>query len=225
MKPSVLAIVPARAHSKRIPGKNKKIFMGKPLIDWSIDAALSSGCVTDVYVTTDDEDILQFKTHYPSVHFVNRPAELAVDSTPGVEPVLHLMNQIGRVYDYVLLLQPTSPLRDSEHIDAAFKTLLENKAPQIVSVKKMSDTLGHIVYKTNDGLQFLKNNISEKSEENQLKVLNGAIYISEWKTLLTEKTFLGKGVSFFEMDELSSVDIDFPDDWQRAERYASMKVQ
>ncbi len=224
MKPTVLAIVPARAHSKRIPGKNKKDFLGKPLISWSIEVALASRCVTDVYVTTDDEEILQLQTLYPSVHFVRRSAELALDTTPGVDPILHLMSQLDKSYDYVLLLQPTSPLRNSEHVDAAFDRLLESKAPQITSVKRMTDALGHIVYLTQDGLQFIKENISQLPEENHLKVLNGAIYLSNWKTLLSEKTFLGKNVILFEMDEIFSVDIDYPDDWKRAELLANMKV-
>jgi len=224
MKLRVLAVVPARAHSKRIPGKNKKYFLGKPLICWSIEAALDSEYVTDVYVTTDDDEILLFQNQYPVVHFVKRPAELALDSTHGVDPIVHLMKQIAQKYDYVVLLQPTSPLRNSEHIDSAFAQLLQNKTKQIVSVKKMSDTLDHIVSMTKDGLQFIKKNISQFPENSHFKVLNGAIYISDWETLLSENTFLSKNISLFEMDEFFSVDIDNHDDWKRAERFANMKV-
>ncbi len=224
MKPRVLAVVPARAHSKRIPGKNKKPFLGKPLIHWSIEAALSSECVTDVIVTTDDEGILNFKNDYSKVHFVRRPEHLALDSTPGVDPILHLMTQLDKTYDYLVLLQPTSPLRTGAHIDQAFQVLLQSAKSQVVSVKKIADPIGHIVFKGEKGVKFLKNELKTTAGEQDLKVLNGAIYISKWKTLLDEKTFLGSSVEFFEMDEFVSVDIDYPSDWERAESFAGMKA-
>ena len=96
MKPSVLAVIPARAHSKRIPGKNRKDFLGKPLIHWSIDTALSAQCVSQVTITTDDDKILEYAKQYPHVDFVKRPDELALDSTPGVDPIMHLMQQIEK---------------------------------------------------------------------------------------------------------------------------------
>lgn len=224
MSSKVLAVIPARAQSKRIPGKNKKLFLGKPLIHWSIDAALKSKSITDVIVTTDDEEILGYQSHYPTVKFFRRPAELALDATPGVDPVLHLMGQLKQPYNYLVLLQPTSPLRNSAHIDAAFEKLLNGATKQIVSVKKMVDAVDHIVFKSQGGIQFFKKHLTNLPTDCDLKVLNGAIYISEWETLLTEKTFLGKNIDLFEMDELDSVDIDHPEDWKRAERLAKMKA-
>jgi CMP-N-acetylneuraminic acid synthetase len=225
MKPTVLAVIPARANSKRIPGKNKKLFLGKPLIYWSIQAALDSTCVTDVVVSTDDEEILAFSKNFPKVKFLSRPKELALDGTPGVDPILHLMGHLGRSYEFVVLLQPTSPLRTGLHVDEAFEMLLKSAKQQIVSVKNIVDTFGHIVFKSGDGVQFIKKMWTDLPDDKDLKVLNGAIYISEWKTLLAEKTFIGRSVSLFEMLEVDSVDIDFPEDWERAERYARMKVK
>ncbi len=227
MKPSVLAVIPARAHSKRIPGKNRKDFLGKPLIHWSIDTALNAQCVTQVAVTTDDDKILEFSKIFPKVDFVKRPDELALDSTPGVDPILHLMQQIektGKKYDYLILLQPTSPLRTKEHIEAAFVRLLKSQKSQLVSVKKLVDPMGHVVFQKGEGIQFLKTNASSLPADQDLKVLNGAIYISEWQSLLDQKTFLGKSLEMFEMDERVSVDIDYPEDWKRAETYARMEV-
>jgi len=227
MKPSVLAVIPARAHSKRIPGKNRKDFLGKPLIHWSIDAALEAKCVTHVAVTTDDTKILEYSTKYPKVDFVKRPEELALDATPGVDPILHLMQQIekaGKKYDYLVLLQPTSPLRTNMHIDTAFAALLKSQKSQLVSVKKLVDSIGHIVFQKADGIQFLKSGIAQLPTDQDLKVLNGAIYISEWQSLLDQKTFLGKNLEMFEMDERVSVDIDYPEDWTRAEKNARMEV-
>ena len=224
MKPSVLAVIPARANSKRIPGKNKKLFLGKPLIGWSIEAALNSACVSDVVVTTDDDSILTFAQNYPTVQFLKRPPELALDTTPGIDPVLHLMEHSKKTYDYVLLLQPTSPLRTSKHIEQAFQALLKSTKKQLVSVKKIVDSLGHVVFSSNDRVQFLKKTVFGIPDDKDLKVLNGAIYFSEWKTLLTEKNFIGQNVELFEMDELVSVDIDYPEDWDRAERNAKLNL-
>lgn len=224
MKSSILAIIPARANSKRIPGKNKKPFLGKPLITWTIEAALASKSVTDVVVTTDDNDILEFKPQYSKVQFHKRPSELAQDSTPGVDPVLHLMENMKQKYDYVLLLQPTSPLRTHQHIEAAIELINSSNKPQLVSVKKMNDPINHIVYLNNNKINFLKDRVKESPPNDSLMVLNGAIYISKWCALLSEKTFLGSEIIFFEMDETVSVDIDLPSDWQRAEQYANLKV-
>jgi CMP-N,N'-diacetyllegionaminic acid synthase len=227
MRPSVLAVIPARAHSKRIPGKNRKDFLGKPLICWSIDSALEARCISDVAVTTDDDLILDYAQKYPKVNFVKRPDELALDSTPGVDPILHLMQQIeksGKKYDYLILLQPTSPLRKKEHIEAAFTALLKSQKSQLVSVKKLVDPMGHIVFQKGEGIQFLKTNVNVLPPDQELKVLNGAIYISEWQSLSEQKTFLGKSLEMFEMDEKVSVDIDYPEDWKRAESYARMEV-
>lgn len=225
MKPSVLAVIPARAHSKRIPGKNRKSFLGKPLIQWSIEAALQAECVTDVLVTTDDEQILAYDKSFPKVQFVQRPDELALDSTPGVDPILHLMGNLKAKYDCILLLQPTSPLRSSQHIDLAFAQFLKSGKKQLVSVKKMSDPIGHIVFKNDNGVEFLKKAFSNLPQEQDLKVLNGAIYFSQWQCLLDCKSFLGPSLELFEMDERVSVDIDYPEDWKRAEVFARMEVQ
>lgn len=227
MKPSVLAVIPARAHSKRIPGKNRKDFLGKPLIHWSIETALAANCVTQVAITTDDDQILEYSKNFPKVDFVKRPDELALDSTPGVDPILHLMQQIektGKKYDYLILLQPTSPLRTKEHIEAAFTALLKSQKSQLVSVKKLVDPMGHVVFQNGEGIRFLKTNINPLPADQELKVLNGAIYISQWQSLLDQKTFLGKSLEMFEMDERVSVDIDYPEDWKRAESYARMEV-
>ena len=223
MKPTVLAVIPARANSKRIPNKNKNIFLGKPLILWSIEAAINSKSVTNVVVTTDDEEVLKFATQFPKVQFIKRPDYLALDSTPGVDPVLHLMEQSSQSYDYVLLLQPTSPLRTAEHVDQAINKLGISGKKQLVSVKAISDNLNHAVVVNSNSVKLLNKCIDNFSTIEAAKILNGAIYISKWQTLLDEKTFMGTDVELFEMDEFTSVDIDLPSDWKKAEAYASLK--
>lgn len=222
MTPSVLAIIPARANSKRIPGKNKKLFLDKPLIHWTIDAALKSRIITDVVVSTDDEEILQDSEVYKDVHFVRRPKELALDDTPGIAPILHFMESVTQKYDFIVLLQPTSPLRTVDHIDSAFEHLLQSQKKQLVSVKKISDPFAHIVVQKNNRIEFLNKYIPE-SDQLKPKVLNGALYFSSWQTLMEEKTFFGSQVELFEMDEMSSVDIDTMEDWDKAVQFATRK--
>ena len=223
MKPKVLAIVPARANSKRIPGKNKKNFLGKPLIQWSIEAALQSECVTDTVVSTDDLDILDYQKKYPNIKFVKRPDHLALDTTSGVAPVLDLLQSQFSGYDYVILLQPTSPLRTSKHVDDAFNELIKSKKTQLVSVKPVSDVLSHAVVKNGEEVSFLKERVTDLPEQSLIKVLNGALYITDVKTLLKTEKFMGNDVLLFEMDEFVSVDIDLPNDWQKAELFGKMK--
>jgi CMP-N,N'-diacetyllegionaminic acid synthase len=223
MKPSVLAVIPARANSKRIPGKNTKIFCGKPLIYWTIESAIASKNITDIIVTTDDIEILNLQTQYATLKFVKRPDSLALDSTPGVDPVLHIMREMPKAYDYTMLLQPTSPLRTYVHIDAAFDKIKAGVKKQIVSVKRMSDNPNHIVFTSDNRVCFMKDKFNNTDFIKDLKVLNGAIYISEWNTLLEEKTFIGKSVDFFEMPVAESVDIDVAEDWALAEVYFNMR--
>lgn len=219
----VLAIIPARGGSKRLPGKNKKIFLGKPLISWSIEAAMASNYVTDIILTTDDEDILNLKSSYPTIKFIKRPEHLALDSTSSVDVVLDLMQKIKIIYDYILLLQPTSPLRTHFHIDAALEKIRASNKKQLVSVKSADFVFKNMVCITNGKANLLRELVINIPVDDSLKVLNGAIYISDWKTLLFEKTFLGSSVDLYEMDEAVSVDIDTSTDWKLAEFFSSLQ--
>ena len=114
---TLLTLIPARGGSKGIPRKNIRPFCGKPLLHWTIDAALEADCVDCVVVSTDDAEIAEVaKAGGAKVPFL-RPAELASDGAPGIAPVLHALEQFPQVSD-VLLLQPTSPLRTSSDIEA-----------------------------------------------------------------------------------------------------------
>src|SRR5690349_8046730 len=119
----VLAVIPARGGSKSIPRKNLAALAGKPLIVWTIEAASASQCLTRVVVSTDDPEITAVAAAAGAeVPFV-RPAELAQDETPAIEPILHAVDWLdqheGYRPDFVMILQPTSPLRQAEDIDAA----------------------------------------------------------------------------------------------------------
>lgn len=216
-----IAVIPARANSKRLPQKNKKLFHGKPLISWTIEAAMQSDCISKVYVSTDDDEILSMSSIYPSVIFDKRPEELALDNTPSLDPVLELIERHKIDSNYLVLLQPTSPLRTAHHIDEAFSKLLKSKKKQIVSVKRLQDPLGHIMIGgEHEAKSLLIKKHAALAEKMELSVLNGAIYITDCKTLISEKTFLGSSLELYEMSEYHSVDIDNKEDWERAELFA-----
>ena len=127
-----LAVIPARAGSKTIPGKNIKVIAGKPMIGWTITAALEAQGLDRVIVSTDSaviaETALTFGAEVPFL----RPEEIAQDDTPGIEPILHavrwLDQQEGYKPDFVMYLQPTSPLRTSLDIDAVINLAREKDA-------------------------------------------------------------------------------------------------
>lgn len=133
--PTVLAIIPARAGSKGIPHKNMALCAGKPLVQWTIDAAKESQAVTDIILTTDDRDILHLGMKQ-GIFMLARDEELAQDDTP-TEPVIEdvLVRHIPeRTPSIVVLLQPTSPLRLGKHIDEAVAMLMEQELDSVVSV-------------------------------------------------------------------------------------------
>ena len=219
MMPKSVAIIPARANSKRLPNKNKLNFNGKPLISWTIEAALNCKNINDVIVTTDDEDILALKTKYDSVRFERRPEALALDATPTLDVVVELLSRYEKTFDNLVLLQPTSPLRNSTHIVEAFSLLEKSNKKQVVSVKKLKDPLNHVILNLPNEKVMLTNKISQLKDFSDLKLLNGAIYISDWKYLSEHKTFVGPSLELYEMSEFSSVDIDSEQDWKIAELY------
>jgi len=134
---SLLAIIPARGGSKGIPRKNIKSLSGRPLIGWTIDVAKQASCVDRIVVTTDDERIAAVARGLGAEVPFMRPAELATDETPGIAPVLHAIEQLPR-HEWILLLQPTSPLRTHADIEAIWQLCQSSAAPSAVSITEVS---------------------------------------------------------------------------------------
>ena len=107
----VLAVIPGRAGSKGVPGKNSKVFDGKPLIGYAIEAALESKLITDIVVSSDCEEILKIASSYESVRCHGRRNDLATDSSPIGDTLVEIINQFEECPEYIVLLQPTSSLR------------------------------------------------------------------------------------------------------------------
>lgn len=214
-----LAIIPARGGSKRLPRKNVLDLGGKPLIAWSIEAGLKSKYIDKVVVTSDDDEILGIAKQYGS-DIIKRPDELASDTATSFDAIKHTINNIKK-YDYIVLLQPTSPLRNLGHIDEAIELLENKKAEAIVSVCEMdhSPLWSNTLPSDNSMNNFLREGVKNKRSQDLESYyrLNGAIYICDTNRLLDEESFLFKNNTFaYRMDRKSSVDIDEEMDFEIA---------
>ena len=215
-----LAIIPARGGSKRLPGKNLLDLNGKPLVAWSIEAGLNSKYIDKVVVTSDDADILNIAKYY-GVLSINRPIELSSDTATTFDAVEHAIENI-KYYDYIVLLQPTSPLRTEWHIDKAIEFLINKEADAIVSVCEMdhSPLWSNTLDDTLSMAEFLTKSIKNKRSQDldSYYRINGAIYICDTKKLLKEKGFfIENRIYAFKMDGETSIDIDNEIDFQLAD--------
>jgi CMP-N-acetylneuraminic acid synthetase len=214
----VLGLIPARAGSKRIPKKNIKFLCGKPLIAWTIETALKSTKLSNVIVSTDDEEIADIaKSYGANVPFM-RPSHLSEDLTPGIAPALHALEHLPN-YDVILLLQPTSPLRKNEDIDGIIKLFLEKKASSAVSVCEASNHPNWTYFIKDQKLIncYEKSTISRRQELPIAYTLNGALYLASRSFILDKKSFIGESTMSYLMPQNRSIDIDDMHDWRFAE--------
>ncbi len=219
----VLAIIPARGGSKGIPNKNLIPFLGKPLLQWSVEAALGSDFITDIVVSSDNKAILEQAAKNEEVILINRPKELATD-TSRVEPVMmHALEEMNKEkYDLLVLLQPTSPLRTSEDIDGAFKHFFDTKASSLISVCT-PEHHPYKAFKVNEKgyLEGIINNDFPFSPRQILPKVyraNGAIYIVNVEDFVKKGSLLTDASVYFEMTNEKSVDIDTMDDLRTIEQ-------
>lgn len=213
------ALIPARGGSKGIPRKNIKLIAGKPLIVWTIEAALRSTHLDAVVVSTDDPEIAEVARRAGAQMPFMRPSELAQDQTPGLDPVLHALDQLPQ-YDSVLLLQPTSPLRTTEDIDACLRLAKQHNAPSVVSVSE-ADTHPYWTYRLSEH-QTLERMIdaapiARRQNLPQVYALNGALYFADANWLRLNSSFVGAETLAYAMTRERSIDIDTPLDWKFAE--------
>lgn len=212
----VLAIIPARAGSKRLPNKNILELGGKPLIAWTIESAIESEAVDKVIVSTDSDVIKNVAEAYrANVPFL-RPVELSSDTASSIDVVTHAVTFLrdkGEAFDIIVLLQPTSPLRTAKHIDDALEFFHKKEAEAVVSVVKCdhSPLWSNELPKSLSIDKFIREEVKNKRSQDLPAYfrLNGAIYISTGSSLSTSGSFFPNSNGYaYEMDEYSSVDID-----------------
>ncbi len=213
------ALIPARAGSRRLPGKNMRFFAGRRLIDWTLAAASESGCCERICVSTDDPLILSHAIESGCDPMPLRPAELASDSASSLAVVLHylrwLQSESVPVPDRLLLLQPTSPLRDASQIRDAVNYAAKCGNTELVSVTQPTKPLSWLRRVHADTLGD-----SPFIDEGEVVLLNGAIYLLDCARVLSEERLLGPSPLAWRMPREVSVDIDDRMDWVLAEALA-----
>lgn len=217
----VLGLIPARGGSKGVPRKNVADAAGRPLLAWTIDAARASRFLDDIVLSTDDEEIAGVgRSLGCAVPFV-RPAELASDTAGAVDVALHAVEAI-RGFDVVVLLQPTSPLRTTQDIDATCSLLNDESVPAAVSV---TVALEHPAWMYQLGVASdlapvlnLPQPPKRRQDLQPVYVLNGAVYAIGVGELRSARTFVPVGCKAHVMPRERSLDIDTADDLEEFNR-------
>jgi N-acylneuraminate cytidylyltransferase len=217
-----LIIIPARGGSKGVPRKNIKNLNGKPLIQYTIAAALEIFDAKNICVTTDDLEIRKAAEETGIVVPFLRPKELATDTAGSYEVLLHAIDfyeKQGYIADVIVLLQPTSPFRTKRHIEEALK-LYDNHIDMVVSVKETKSNPYYVLYEENEN-GFLRkskeSNFTRRQDCPKVWEYNGAVYIINTASLKKQGINAFDKIIKYEMDEFSSHDIDTLFDWKLAE--------
>jgi N-acylneuraminate cytidylyltransferase/CMP-N,N'-diacetyllegionaminic acid synthase len=224
----ILYFIPARSGSKGLPGKNIRSLYGKPLIVWSIEAALNAKTKGDIVVSTDSVEIANIaKANGAEVPFL-RPPELARDETPTMDVLFHFLdikNKEGVSYETIILLQPTSPLRTSEDIDQAFELFSQRNSKAVVSV---CECYHHPLWSNelpDDGSMknFLRPEVKGKNRQQLPKyyMLNGVVFIGKTDYIRSNRGFIGDETIAKIMTKDHSLDIDSEADFVLAEYFKS----
>lgn len=222
MTDKALAIIPARGGSKGLPRKNVLELAGKPLITWTIEACLQSSFVDRVIVSSDDEEILEVAAN-SGAEGLRRPNELATDSALTVPVISHVISNLDETsesFRYIVLMQPTSPLRTSRHLDEAFMSLISSGATSLISVSRPSHSPlksfriegGYLKGLVNDSYPFMRRQDLPKTY-----LANGAIYIVDINEFKKTQLLLTSRCLPYEMDSSASIDIDDMNDLKKAE--------
>ncbi|SRR5579884_2142164 len=222
----VLGVIPARGGSKGIPKKNIRLLHGRPLLSYTAEAALSARLLTRVILSTDDEEIAEVGRRCGlEVPFL-RPPELATDGAPTLPVVQHAVRalaQDGGRFDAVCLLQPTNPLRSPGQIDGCIELLVDSGADSVITVLPVPPEYNpHWVYfAESDGTLRLSTGeeapISRRQDLPPAFHREGSVYVTRTDVIINGNSLYGRRIVGYPADSNSSVNIDAPEDWERAE--------
>lgn len=229
----MLAIIPARGGSKGLPGKNIRLLNGKPLIQYTVEAALNAKTIDNVIVTTDDADIANVARNAGADIPFMRPADLASDTASAVDVYLHavdfMMEKMNTNISKFMVLLPTAPLRSDHHIDEAVNLFQREGADTLISVKEAD--IPPSWYMNMDDRKRINNAgfgikgalVSNRQINDTFYIPNGAIYILDYDLLKTQRTYYSNNTVGYVMQRSDSVDIDTIEDFDYAEFLLSMK--
>ena len=212
-KKKIIALIPARGGSKGIPRKNLKSLNGLPLIAYTIKDSLNSRLLDEVYVSTEDKEIKEISQKY-GAKVIDRPSNLSSDASSTESVMLHAASYLENDFDFMVLLQCTSPLRGENDIDLAIKKIIDGKKDSLLSGYRndhfLWDNKGNPI-----NYDYAKR--PRRQEKEWEFVENGSIYITSKKALLKEKCRLGGRIGQHLMPKLTSFEIDEESDFRLAE--------
>lgn len=222
----ILAIIPARGGSKGIPRKNVKAISGKPMIQYTIEAAKECPYIDKVVVSTEDVEIADISMRAGAIVPFSRPEELATDEAKTIDVVMHAVEFYERKaerFDIIVLLQPTSPLRNAEDITKALEYFMRNEQHSLVTVSEVSES--PILMRNFNKENKLEKILEEDSDVRRQDMkkfyrINGAIYINKASELNANTSFNDNEMGFVLTRE-HGIDVDEPQDLVVAEYYLS----
>lgn len=223
----ILYLIPARGGSKGIPHKNIKLLNGKPLIYYTIDIARCMADDEDICVSTDDDEIINIVEEYGLHILFKRPDALATDECGTYKVILQALDffeKKGKIYDTVVLLQPTSPFRTVNNVKSCIEIYSQERRDMVVSVKESSTNPYYNCFKADNSgtLEPLFNEIiTRRQDAPKIYEYNGAVYVMNVEKLREKSYSEFNNISYVIMDELSSVDLDTIIDWKFAEMIIS----
>lgn len=215
-----MALVPARGGSKGIPHKNIALVNNRPLLAYTLDSAKKSKYLDGIYVSTEDEEIAKVAVA-EGADIIKRPDFLASDSSKTIDTVIHAVEEAGSEYDYLVLLQPTQPLRTAAHIDEAIETMICRGDSSLVSISPVKNH--PLLIRQMDEKGCLKSLLPSSSTVRRqdfeaFYTVNGAIYINKISDL-NKDTSLNDNAFGYVMEEQYDLDIDEPFDLYLFEKY------
>lgn len=222
----ILGLIPARGGSKGIPRKNVRLLAGRPLLEYTAEAALAARRLSRVVLSTEDEEIAEIGRRCGLEVPFRRPPELARDETPMLPVVQHALRAVeatGERFDAICLLQPTHPLRRAEDVDACMERFRESGADALVSVLPVPVEYNpHWVYFRDDaGFLSLSTGevqpIPRRQELEPAYHRDGSVYVVRRDVLMEKQSLYGDRLVGLVMEPARSVNLDTPADWQRAE--------
>lgn len=210
---NVVAIIPARSGSKGFVNKNISVIDNKTLIEWAIEVAKKSKYIDDIYISTDSLEYEKIATLAGAKSLGLRPDYLSNDTAKTKDVVLHMLENFDKKYDYIVLLQPTTPIRKANDIDFMIENINDNEA--MVTVQKLEEPHPFKLKKIEDGYikPFLDDTNSEMPRQLLPEVykLSGAIYLVKTDVFISKETFLPEKTKSYILD--SWVNIDSEDDY------------
>lgn len=218
----VLAIVPARGGSTRLGGKNTRLLAGRPMVAWTLAAAAGSSMIDHLVVSTDDPAVAATATEMGWPPPFVRPDHLSGPEASVIDAVEHALARIGGDWDYVVLLQPTSPLRLAEDIDGAVALCHRTGASAVIAVSPLPKPPAFYGVVEPDG-RYVPSGRGHGNVLDRTVVINGAVYVGRPEILFRARTFQSEGALAYPMPFERGWDVDTPADFAVCEALLALQ--